>query len=234
METTIQYCERTELLATVAHELRNPLTTILFAVRALEAPNRTSLTVEQAREVIDSQVLRIVRISEDLLSASYVSTGKLDLRKEAIDLRDIVSAVVETCQPQIDAAHHTLILRLPSQPVVLDIDAVRITQVMTNLLDNAVKFGGHPGKIVVSIECSDTTVSMRVLDHGIGIAPKLLPRVFDLFVQADEARAHSNAGMGIGLNLVKRIVELHGGAVEVFSAGLGSGTTFTVHLPRNI
>ena len=234
MKTTLQYPERTELLATVAHELRNPLTAILFAVRALEAPNRTSLTVDQAREVIDSQVLRMVRISEDLLSASYASTGKLDLRKQAIDLREVVTAAAETCRPQIDAAHQTLVLRLPSQPIVLSIDTVRITQVMTNLLDNAVKFSDAPGKIVVSIECSDTTVSIRVVDHGIGIAPELIPRVFDLFVQADEARARSSAGMGIGLNLVKRIVELHGGAAEVFSAGLGSGTTFTVHLPRNI
>jgi signal transduction histidine kinase len=234
METTLQHLDRIELLATVAHELRNPLTVIQFAVRAFEAPNRTSLTVEQARAVIGRQVLRIARISEDLLSASYVSTGKLDLHKEAIDLRDVVSAAVETCQPQLDAARHTLILRLPSQPVVLDIDAVRLTQVLTNLLDNAVKFSDRPGKIVVSIACSDTTVAIRVLDHGIGIAPEFLPHVFELFVQADEARARSNAGMGIGLNVVKRIVELHGGTVDVFSAGAGSGSTFTVRLPRNV
>jgi len=234
METTLQHPQRIELLATVAHELRNPLAAIQFAVRALEAPNRTSLTVEQARAVIGRQVLRIARLSEDLLSASYVSTGKLDLRKEAIDLRDMVSAAVETCQPKLDAAHQTLILRLPSQPVVLDIDADRFTQVMTNLLGNAVKFSDRLGKIVVSIECSDTTVWIRVLDHGIGIAPEFLPHVFDLFVQADQARGRSDAGMGIGLNLVKRIVELHRGAVEVFSAGLGSGATFSVRLSRNI
>jgi signal transduction histidine kinase len=233
METALQYPEQAELLATVAHELRNPLAAILSAVRALEAPDRTSLTLEQAREVINRQVLRIARISEDLLRAGYVSTGRLDLRKEATDLRDVVSAAAETCQPQVDAAHQTLILCLPSQPVVLEIDADRITQVLTNLLDNAVKFSDRLGNIVVSLESSDTTVSIRVRDHGIGIAPELLPHVCDLFVQADEARARSNAGMGIGLNLVKRIVELHGGAVEVFSAGLGSGTTCTVRLPRN-
>src|SRR5690606_12779337 len=182
METTSQHPDRIELLATVAHELRSPLAAIQFAVHALEAPNHTSLTGKRARAVISSQVLRIARISEDLLSVGYVSKGKLDLRKEATDLRGIVSQAVEACRPQLDAAHHTLMLQLPSQPVLLDIDAVRLTQVLTNLLDNAVKFSDRPGEIVVSIEYSDTTVAMRVLDHGIGIAPDLLPRVFDLFV----------------------------------------------------
>lgn len=232
METTLQHHDRTELLATVAHEIRNPLSAILFAVRALEAPTLTPLKVEQVRGVIDRQVLRIARISEDLTSASYASTGKLDLRKEAVDLRDVVNAAVETCRPSIDGADHVLVLSLPSQPVVLDIDPVRVTQVLTNLLENAAKFSDRNGRIVVSFGYSDTTVSIRVLDHGIGISPEFLPHVFDLFAQGDQARARSNVGMGIGLNLVKRIVELHKGTVEVFSAGRGSGTTFTVHLPR--
>src|SRR5690606_10004819 len=119
METMLQDPDRIELLATVAHELRNPIQAIQFAVRALEASNRTSSTEAQARAVIGRQVLRIARISEDLLSASYISTGQLELHKEAIDLRDVVSAAVETCQPKLDAAGHTLNLRLPSHPVVL-------------------------------------------------------------------------------------------------------------------
>ena len=233
MQATLQHVDRIALLATVAHELRNPLAAIQFAVRALEAPHPTSLTPEQARAVIDRQVLRIERLSEDLLSASYASTGKLELRKEIVDMRSMVRAAVETCQPQLDAANHALILCLPSQPILLDVDAVRLTQVLTNLLGNAAKFSDRCGEIVVGLERAESTVTIRVVDHGIGIAPDFLPHVFDLFAQADQARTRSNAGMGIGLNLVKRIVELHGGAVEVFSAGLGSGTTFTVRLPRD-
>ena len=127
-----------------------------------------------------------------------------------------------------------MILRLPDEPVDIDVDPTRVTQVLTNLIDNAAKFSERLGKIVFSIGCTDGEVSIRVIDRGIGIAPDFLPRVFDLFSQADQDLARSNVGMGIGLNLVKRIVELHGGTVEVFSAGVGSGSTFTVRLPRNV
>lgn len=232
METTLQRPTSIELLATVAHELRNPLAAIQGAVRSLETPNHTSLTADQARAVIGRQALRIARISDDLLSASYVSTGKIDLRREAIDARDIISAALEACQTQIDAAKHALDISLPPHPVVLCVDAARLTQVVTNLLDNAIKYSDRQSRIAISIECSVATVSIRILDHGIGIAPAFLPHVFDLFVRADQARAHSGVGMGVGLNLVKHIVERHDGWVEVFSAGPGSGTAFTVHLPR--
>ena len=234
MKTLSARPDRIELLATVAHELRNPLAAIQCAVRVLEAPNQPHSTLEQARAVIGRQVLRIARISEDLLNASYVATGKLTLRKERVDLRDIARAAIETCRPQLDAGHHTLILRLPDEPVDIDVDPTRLTQVLTNLIDNAAKFSECLGKIVFSIGCTDGEVSIRVIDRGIGIAPDFLPRVFDLFAQADQDRARSNVGMGIGLNLVKRIVELHGGTVEVFSAGVGSGSAFTVRLPRNV
>jgi signal transduction histidine kinase len=234
MDTLSTRPDRIELLATVAHELRNPLAAIQCAVRVLGAPNQTHSTLEQARAVIGRQVVRIARISDDLLNASYVATGKLTLRKEDIDLRDIVRAAVETCRPQLDAGHHTLILRLPTEPVDMDADPARLTQVLTNLLDNAAKFSERLGKIVIGVECTKSEVSIRVVDRGIGIAPEFLPRVFDLFVQADQTQARSNAGMGIGLNLVKRIVELHGGTVEVMSAGLGSGSTFTLRLPRHV
>ena len=234
METLSPRPDRIELLATVAHELRNPLAAIQCAVRVLEAPNQTHSTLAQARGVIGRQVVRIARITDDLLNASYAVTGKLTLHKERIDLRDIVRAAVETCRPQLDAGHHTLILRLPSEPVDIEADSTRLTQVVTNLLDNAAKFSDRLGKIVVAMECSEAEVLIRVVDRGIGIAPEFLPRVFDLFVQADQTRSRSTAGMGIGLNLVKRIVELHGGTVEAFSAGIGSGSSFTVRLPRHV
>lgn len=222
---------RIELLATVAHELRNPLAAIQCAVRVLEAPNQPRTMLEQARAVIGRQVLRIARISDDLLSTSYMATGKLELRTERVDVRDIVRAAIETCRPQLDAGHCTLIVRMPSESVDIDADPVRLTQVLTNLLDNSAKFSERLGKIVVSVERSLADVSIRVADRGIGIAADFLPHIFDLFVQADQARARSYNGMGIGLSLVKRLVELHGGKVEVFSDGPGLGSTFTVRLP---
>ncbi len=232
METTSQQPARIELLAIVAHELRNPLAAIQCAVRVLDAPNPATTVLAQARAVIDRQVLRIARISDDLLSAGYMATGKLELRKEPLDLRDVVNAAVETCRPQFDAANHALIRLLPPEPVALEADSFRLTQVLTNLLENSAKYSERNGVTVVSIESTASDVTLRIVDRGIGIAAEFLPHVFDLFAQADQARARH--GMGIGLSLVKRIVELHQGTVKAFSAGLGSGSTFTVRLPRNV
>lgn len=225
---------RIELLATVAHELRSPLAVIQCAVRILDAPNQATAAREQARAAIDRQVLRIARISDDLLSAGYLATGKLELHKEHIDLRKIVNVSVEACRPQLDACHHRLILRLPAGPVEVEADPVRITQVLTNLLDNSAKYSEYGGTIDVSLEESPSEVTIRVVDEGIGITAEFLPRVFDLFVQADQARARSRHGMGIGLSVVKRIVELHRGTVDASSAGSGLGSTFTVRLPRKV
>lgn len=223
---------RIELLATVAHELRNPLAAIQCAVRVLGAPGQASSAREQARALIDRQVMRIARISDDLLSVGYVATGKLDLRKERIDLREVIHAAVETCRHRLDAGHHTLILRLPSAPLDIEADPARLVQVFTNLLENSAKYSERNGRIIVSAEATHTDVAVRITDRGIGISAELLPRVFDLFVQADQARAGVRSGMGIGLNLVRRIVELHEGTVHAFSAGPGLGSTFTVRLSR--
>jgi signal transduction histidine kinase len=234
METMQQESGRIELLAMVAHELRNPLAAIQCAVRILESPNQVDSALQQARAVISRQVLRISRISDDLLSAGSMAVGKIELRKERVDLRTVVHAAVETCRPQLDAGHHTLMLRLPSEPVEIDADPMRIAQVFTNLLDNAVKYSDQCGAIVVHVASAPHEVTIHVIDRGMGIAAEFLPRVFDLFVQADQARARAQSGMGIGLSLVKRIVELHHGTVGAFSAGVGSGSTFTVRLPTNV
>lgn len=230
METIQQ--GRIELLATVAHELRNPLAAIQCAVRVLGAPGQATSVREQARAVIDRQVLRIARISDDLLSVGYVATGKLELRKERIDLRQVIDAAVETCRPQLDAGHHTLILQLPSTPLDVDADSARLVQVFTNLLDNSAKYSECNGTIIISAEATHRDITVRITDRGTGISAELLPRVFDLFVQADQARARARSGMGIGLNLVKRIVELHEGDVDAFSAGPGLGSVFTIRLAR--
>lgn len=223
---------RIELLATIAHELRNPLAAIQCAVRVLGAPNQASSTLAHARAVIDRQVLRIARITDDLLSAAHLATGKLELRTERIDVRKIITAAIETCRPRIDAGSNRLILRLPLAPVEVEADPVWITQALTNLLDNSAKYSEREGTIVVSLESTQSEITLRVADRGMGIAAEFLPRIFDLFVQADEARARSSHGMGLGLSLVKRIVELHRGKVDAFSAGPGLGSTFTIRLPK--
>ncbi len=236
METTHQEWRRIELLATVAHELRNPLAAIQCAVRVLESPNEADSALRQARAVIGRQVSRIARISDDLLSAGYVVTSKLELSKskQRIDLRDVVQSAVEGCRPQLDAGNHILELQLPTNPVEANVDPIRIIQVLTNLLDNAAKYSDLASSIILCVDCTSSEATIRVIDHGIGIAPDFLPRIFDLFVQSDQARIRSHMGMGIGLNLVRRLVELHHGTVDACSAGLGMGSTFTIRLPRHL
>lgn len=233
METISHESTRVDLLATIAHELRNPLAAIQAAVRVLDSHDPASARRKEARALIDRQVLRIARISDDLLDVGYLTSGKPELRKELIDLRDLVTSATETCRPQLEAGHLTLVVPLPPQPVMIDVDALRITQVLINLLDNAAKFSEPYGMIAVSIEDTPGVVSLRVVDHGIGIPAHALSRIFDPFVQADSARMRPNRGVGIGLNVVKRIVELHQGTVQAFSAGPDLGSTFTVRLPRH-
>ena len=233
METISHEPARVELLATVAHELRNPLAAIQAAVRVLDSHEPASPDRKEARALIDRQVLRIARLSDDLLEAGYLASGKPRLRTELIDLRDLVNATTETCRAQLDAGHFATVVLLPSQPVMIEADPLRITQVLINLLDNAAKFSEPYGMIVIGIEDTPGVVSLRVIDHGIGIPADVLPCIFDPFVQVDSTRTRSRRGIGIGLHVVKRIVELHGGTVHAFSAGPELGRTFTVRLPRH-
>lgn len=233
METISHEPTRLELLATVAHELRNPLAAIQAAVRIIDSHEPASARRKEARASIDLQVLRIARISDDLLDAGYLASGKPELRKELIDLRDLVNSAIETCGPQLEAGHFTMAVLLPPQPVMIEADPLRITQVLINLLDNAAKFSEPYGMIVVAIEDTPSVVGLRVVDHGIGIPTHLLPCIFDPFVQGDTARTRSSRGIGIGLNVVKHIVEMHRGTVHAFSAGPDLGSTFTVRLPRH-
>lgn len=222
---------RIELLACVAHELRNPLQAIQSAVRVLGARSPNDSLHQEARALIDSQVLRIARLSDDLLAASRLTLGRLELRRERVDLRNVVNAAADACRTQLAASRQRLVVLAPLDAVDMHVDPLRITQVLTNLLDNAAKYSEPDGMIVLSIEKSRTEVAIHVLDQGMGIAADFLPHVFDLFSQSEGARARSCHGLGIGLHLVRRIVELHAGTVCAFSPGPGLGSTFTVRLP---
>lgn len=231
MEAIPHASPRIEVLATLAHELRSPLAAIQAAVRVLD--NQTASNRKEARALIDRQVLRIARLSDDLLDAGYLASGQPELHKEIVDLRDVVNSAAEVCRAQLETGNFTVVLLLPPQPVMVEVDPLRMSQVLINLLDNAAKYSEPYGMIVASLEELPDEVRLRVVDHGIGIPPGMLPRIFDLFVQAECAQSRSRGGMGIGLNVVKRIVELHRGSVQAFSAGPDLGSTFTIRLPRH-
>jgi signal transduction histidine kinase/ActR/RegA family two-component response regulator len=220
-----------EFLATLAHELRNPLAPIRNALQILKMPRVDAATGEQVREVLERQVDQLVRLVDDLLDVSRVMRGKIELRKEPIELASIIARGVETAMPLIEAQGHELSVAVPPDSLMLEADPVRLSQVIGNLLTNAAKYTEPNGRIWLSAECDGGHVSLRIRDNGIGIAPDMLPHVFDLFVQLDEAATKSQGGLGIGLTLVKNLIEMHGGSVEAKSAGLGKGSEFIVSLP---
>jgi PAS domain S-box-containing protein len=222
-----------EFLAMLSHELRNPLAPIRSATHLLRLHERGSenLIQQQAREVIERQVAQLTRLVSDLLEVSRVATGRIRLNLEKVDLRQIVRHTLETVGPVLEQRRHETALTLPAEPVWVLADATRLESVIVNLLNNAVKYTDEGGRIEVSLEHGSDYALLRVRDSGIGIAPELLPRIFDLFTQADPSLDRSQGGLGIGLNLVQRLVELHGGTVEAHSPGLGQGSEFVVGLP---
>ena len=222
---------RIETLATFAHELRNRLQVILHTAHTIETIEPFAPAVAGAGALISRQARQIGGIVDALLDAARSATGKLALRNERVDLSSVVQVAVETCQPVLAAGAHLLTLRVPPSAVYVYGDALRLAQVVVNLVDNAAKYSQRTGRITVALEQQGRDAVLRVEDEGIGMAHDLLPRIFDLFVQADEPQGARFRGLGIGLNLVKRIVELHGGSVCAQSAGLGHGSVFTVRLP---
>jgi PAS domain S-box-containing protein len=220
-----------EFLAMLAHELRNPLAPIRNALHLLSAPGADAAAFEQAKDVMGRQLQHLVRLVEDLLDVSRVMRGKIVLRKERVDLATVVARAVETAQPVIDAHGHELTVSLPPEPVWLEADTVRLAQVLGNLLTNAAKYTEKGGRIALLAGRTGDEVVLRVRDTGIGIEPEMLPRLFDLFVQADRSLARSQGGLGIGLALVRRLVEMHGGSVQAASEGLLRGSEFVVRLP---
>jgi PAS domain S-box-containing protein len=222
---------KNEFLAMLAHELRNPLAPISNAVRALSLGGRDETAVESASEMLERQVGQIVRLVDDLLDVSRISRGKISLRRERTDLSRIISQAVEATRALYTSLNHELTLQLPPEPVFLDADPTRLAQVVGNLLNNACKFTDTGGRISLAVEREGAQVAIRVSDNGLGIAAEDLPRIFDMFTQIDSSLERSAGGLGIGLTLVKTLVEMHGGTVEAHSDGLGRGSEFVVRLP---
>ena len=225
--------KKDEFLATLAHELRNPLAPIRNAVQILKSKGPAHPELIWAREVLDRQVQLMARLLEDLLDVSRISRNQLELRKERVDLVAAVEIALETSRPVIEASRHELTVALPSEPVHLDADPLRLAQVFANLLNNAAKYTEQGGRIELSAERCGGEVVVSVTDSGIGIgiAAETLPHVFEIFSQATPALVRAQGGLGVGLSLVKGLVELHGGSTEVRSDGPGRGSTFAVRLP---
>ena len=220
-----------EFLATLAHELRNPLAPIRNALQILKMPRLDAATVERSRDMMERQVHQLVRLVDDLLDVSRVMRGKIELRKERVELATVVARAVETVQPLIEAQGHELTVNLPAESFSLEADPVRLAQVVGNLLTNAAKYTEPNGRIWLAAQRESNEAVLRVRDSGIGIAPDMLPKVFDLFVQVDHAVTRSQGGLGIGLTLVKNLVEMHHGTVEAHSEGLEQGSEFVIRLP---
>ena len=221
-----------QFLAMLAHELRNPLAPMRSAVEILRNVPTPSAVADQALAILDRQLGFVVRLVDDLLDVSRINTGKITLQRSELDLCAVVQKAVQSSQPLFEARRQRLSFEPDSGGALpLDGDATRLEQVFANLLHNAAKFTPPLGAVDISIQRQGDQAVVHVRDSGIGISSDLLPRVFDLFVQADRGFDRPHDGLGIGLNLVKQLVELHGGRVEAFSAGLGQGSDFVVRLP---
>ena len=218
-------------LAMLGHELRNPLAPILNALHLMRLPNIDRAGIDQARDIAEQQARHLARLVDDLLDVSRINSGKIELRKGRVDLREAVSRAVETARPLIESRRHSLSVTVPDDPLPLEADAARLEQVLSNLLNNAAKYTELGGQISLTAERDGGEFVVKVRDNGIGIDPELLPRVFDLFTQADCSLDRSQGGLGIGLTLVRRLVEMHGGSVTASSAGIGKGSEFVVRLP---
>ncbi|HEV8396322.1 MAG TPA: PAS domain S-box protein [Vicinamibacterales bacterium] len=225
--------EKDDFLALLAHELRNPLAPIRTAVQLLKMRKQPDIEGQRLHAVIDRQVQHLVRMVDDLLDVSRVLRGKVGLRREPIEIADAIAIAVETSRPLIDAQKQHLQLTLPGNPVTVHGDAVRLSQVIANLLNNASKYSDTGATIQLAATQTNDEVVIEVRDAGAGIPGDVLPRVFEPFVQADRSLERSRGGLGIGLTLVKKIVELHHGQVAAESAGLGQGSAFTIRLPAH-
>jgi signal transduction histidine kinase/ActR/RegA family two-component response regulator len=219
-----------EFLAMLAHELRNPLAPVRNGLQILKM-GADPASVERAREMMERQVAHLVRMVDDLMDVSRIMRGKVELRREPVDLATVVGRAVETAQPAVDAAGHQLTVVLPDEPLRVNGDLVRLTQVLSNLLVNASKYSDRAGRITVTAGRSGEEAVLGVKDTGVGIAPADLSRIFELFAQVDRSVSRSQGGLGIGLTLVRRLVEMHGGTVAAHSEGPGRGSEFVVRLP---
>jgi PAS domain S-box-containing protein len=220
-----------EFLALLAHELRNPLAPIRTGLELMRLAGDDRSVIEEVRLTLDRQSQQMVRLIDDLLDVSRITRGTVELRKCRVELSRVVESAVETARPVIEQFGHKLEVQLPKRPVVLEADPTRLAQVISNLLNNAAKYMPRGGSIRLAAECRGGSVVISVKDSGIGIPAEMLQRIFDIFIQVDGSLERSHGGLGIGLTLVKRLVEMHGGTVEARSGGVDRGSEFIVRLP---
>jgi two-component system CheB/CheR fusion protein len=223
-----------EFLATLAHELRNPLAPVRHAVKILESKGLQAGQDQWARDVISRQVRRMALLLDDLLDVSRITQGRLDLKMETVPLNSIIEAAVETARPLIETKRHRLTIELPGEPVMLMVDPLRVSQSLSNLLTNSAKYMDEQGQITLRAALSSEEITLSVKDTGIGIEPEALAGLFEMFSQVRSTIARSEGGLGIGLALVKGLVQLHGGTIDAQSAGAGLGSEFRIHLPRSV
>jgi nitrogen-specific signal transduction histidine kinase/CheY-like chemotaxis protein len=225
------HSRKDEFLAMLAHELRNPLAPIGNGLQLLEIAGNDKDLRDEARIMMQRQFEHLVRLVDDLLDVSRIARGKIELRTEPLTLAPVVERAVEAVRPLMDGLGHNLTVELPSEPLWVQGDSVRLAQVITNLLVNAAKYTDRGGSIIVSVSVEEDRAALRVRDTGIGITAELLPKVFDMFVQAEQGLTRGHGGLGLGLTLVKSLVHMHGGEVEARSGGPGKGSEFLVRLP---
>jgi signal transduction histidine kinase len=225
------HLKQIKFLAMAAHELRNPLLPLRLAAQRLTHSDTDEAVLLRLQATINGQVSHMARLIGDLLDSSRISTGKLRVERTVLDLQTIIDLAIETCQPVLDARRHRFRRLGAAGPFMVNGDAGRLVQVFGNLLENAAKYTPEGGKIVLDVQGHADNVAVTISDNGIGITAHALPRVFDLFVQDEHAAAHDDAGLGIGLAVVRELVEAHGGSVVAASEGIGHGSRFVVTLP---
>jgi PAS domain S-box-containing protein len=233
MEEALREADRRkdEFLAMLAHELRNPLAPLQNALEVLRLQCAGESNLQRVGDIMERQVTHLVRLVDDLLDVSRITRGRVELRKEPVDLAEVATGAVEAVRPLIDTRRHQLIYEGPATPLFAHADAVRLTQVIGNLLNNAAKYTEPGGRITLSVSREQDQGLIRVRDTGVGIAPDMLQGIFELFTQVERTLDRSHGGLGIGLTLVRCLVELHGGTVEAQSEGIGKGSQFTVRMP---
>jgi two-component system CheB/CheR fusion protein len=223
-----------EFLAVVAHELKGPLAPILLAVRLLQLKGPAQPELQKLRDTIYRQTMQLSKVVNDLLDVGRITAGKLQVDRSRVDLGAVVRQAVEMSSPLVEKRRHTLELHVPATPIDVDADGARLVQVVSNLLNNAAKYMQEGGRIELSVAEEAGAAVIRVRDEGVGIPPEMLDRIFQRFVQLGESRRLAEGGLGIGLSLVKAVVEAHGGRVDAHSEGIGRGSVFTVRLPMRV
>lgn len=221
---------KSEFIATLAHELRNPLAPIISGLAIMKMSNDDSQVVAKTRDIMERQIIHMVHLVDDLLDISRINGGKVDLKKELVELKTIISSAVETSRPLIDAGQHILEVNIPDEPILIEADPIRIAQVVSNLLNNAAKYTSPSGHIEINVSVETGQVVLAICDNGIGIPADALPTIFEMFSQVAHDFGHSGGGLGIGLSLVRQLVEMHKGTIEVISE-IGKGSKFFVRLP---